>query len=243
MKNILYILCVGILLFNGLVVIASKTTTLEYEKEQRLIITDDFDPLVDINVTVDILVIRSLDTIDIVSGPDFFVKVFINDEEFISPIWRDLSYLYDCYSITKNVPDDIELINVTRDLKNYKFWFAGIGPLKKLIILPNTKYLGYFNDNELIKIYNRATICAFPSRWENYPVVGLEAFACGKATIATRIGFSEIFDHNKNGLLINPKISEELKSAIMKLMKNPGFGKSDLEISSGDLSQFGESEI
>lgn len=119
----------------------------------------------------------------------------------------------------------IELVAVAKELKNFEFWFAGKGPLRKLITLPNTKYLGYFNEDKLIEIYNQATICVFPSYKENFPVVGLEALACGKATIATKTGFSEIIDHNKNGLLIGPKNREELKSAILRVMKNPNLRK------------------
>ncbi len=45
--------------------------------------TDDLDPLADIEVTVDIISIRLLEDIDRPSNPDFFVKVFINSEEFL----------------------------------------------------------------------------------------------------------------------------------------------------------------
>jgi len=50
-------------------------------------------------------------------------------------------------------------------------------------------------------------------------LVGLEALACGKATIATKTGFSEIITNDINGLLINPKNPKQLKSAIIRLMK------------------------
>ena len=116
----------------------------------------------------------------------------------------------------------IELLRVAQELKNFEFWFVGQGPLKKLLTLPNTKYLGCFNNGvDLIKIYNKATVCVFPSYKENFPVVGLEALACGKATIATKTGFSEIIANGVDGLLINPKNPQELKSAIIRLMKNP----------------------
>jgi len=66
---------------------------------------DDYDPLVDISVTLEIKKIRSLEKrdtqiptiekIDDFGNPDFYVKVFINDEEFVSPIWHDTKYVYD----------------------------------------------------------------------------------------------------------------------------------------------------
>lgn len=116
----------------------------------------------------------------------------------------------------------IELVRVAQELKNFEFWFVGQGPLKKLLTLPNTKQLGYFSgDTKLIGFYNQATVCVFPSYKENFPVVGLEALACGKATIATKTGFSEIITNGVDGMLIKPKSSQELKAAIITLMRNP----------------------
>jgi len=76
----------------------------------------DFDPQVDINVTVDILAIRALDKIDLLTDSDFFVKVFINDAEFTSPTWIDTNYLYNCYTVTADVPDETEFVDVTIQL-------------------------------------------------------------------------------------------------------------------------------
>ena len=61
----------------------------------------DLDPLVDVAVTFELRQIRSLekrdvryfaiDKIDKFSDPDFYVKVFINDLEFVSTIWDNTS--------------------------------------------------------------------------------------------------------------------------------------------------------
>jgi hypothetical protein len=88
---------------------------------------DDIDPLVDLSVTIEIQSIRTfektdigffpIDKIDLISDPDFYVKVFINDEEFISPTWYDTKYVEDPqWSATLNVPDDDENVNVTIQL-------------------------------------------------------------------------------------------------------------------------------
>lgn len=118
-----------------------------------------------------------------------------------------------------------ELIEVAGQLPNIEFWFAGKGPLKDLVNLPNTKYLGYLDDQKLNEVYNQATLCVFPSHKENFPIVALEALACGKAIIATKYGFSEIIDHGVNGLMINPRDTKELKSAILTLYKDPDMRK------------------
>ncbi len=88
---------------------------------------EDFDPLVDVEVTVDIQKIRAFDKhdpqvfrrsfIDRTSDPDFYVKLLINDQEFTSNIWMDSKYIYNPdFSATINVPDDEEIVTVTIQL-------------------------------------------------------------------------------------------------------------------------------
>lgn len=94
------------------------------------ILLDDIDPLIDIQVTVEINTIRSLEKLDVqipciekidkIGNPDFYVKVFINDEEFTSPIWNDTKYVYDPeWSATANVPDETEYVNIKIQLWDY----------------------------------------------------------------------------------------------------------------------------
>ena len=84
----------------------------------------DFDPLVDVQVTVEIQKIRSLEKfeypnirtfkkIDLFSDPDFFIKVFINDQEFTSPIWINTKFIYNPeFSPMLDVPDDVENVSI-----------------------------------------------------------------------------------------------------------------------------------
>jgi len=75
----------------------------------------DFNPLDDnIIVTVTIKEIRALKTIDILSNPDFYVKITINDKEFISDIWQNMMYVENPdWSASYEVPKDNEFVNVT----------------------------------------------------------------------------------------------------------------------------------
>jgi len=87
----------------------------------------DLDPLVNTTVTVEIQKIRSLEKrdlqthhiekIDWFSDPDFYVKVFINDVKFTSPIWRNTRYIDNVgWSAKLNVPDDEEIVNIRIEL-------------------------------------------------------------------------------------------------------------------------------
>ena len=113
-----------------------------------------------------------------------------------------------------------EIVNVAKQLSQYEFWFAGQGPLADLINLPNTKNLGFKTTEELVKLYNQANICIFPSHRESFGLVGLEAMACGKAVIATPLGFSEYIENGKDGIIIPAKDEKSLKDAIVDLMTN-----------------------
>lgn len=124
-KNIVFIFSVLLLLPTVLGVSSVYYDT--NDTDIRTLVNDDLDPFVDVSVTVDIKQIRTLektdlsvtpiDKIDRLSDPDFYVKVFINDEEFISPTWYDTKYVDDPqWSATVNVPDDVEWVNITIQL-------------------------------------------------------------------------------------------------------------------------------
>jgi glycosyltransferase involved in cell wall biosynthesis len=117
------------------------------------------------------------------------------------------------------------LINVASLLPEYKFWFAGSGPHDSKINLNNTTNLGKIDQKDLLKKYNQATICVFPSFYEPFSCVGLEAMSCGKAIIATKKGFSEYIDTPKDGIIIEPNDEPQLKKAIKKLIEDPAYRK------------------
>jgi glycosyltransferase involved in cell wall biosynthesis len=81
------------------------------------------------------------------------------------------------------------------------------------------KRLGFVNDEDLIKIYNLATIYCQPSFYEGFGLPILEAMACGTPVIAAKnnchveIGADAI-------LLADPKSSEDMAKKIKYLLEN-----------------------
>jgi len=71
----------------------------------------DYDPLVNIKVTVEINSIRALEKLDELSEADFYVKITINEEEYTSPTYLNSDYLYNLpWTFTVDVPDgDLEV--------------------------------------------------------------------------------------------------------------------------------------
>ena len=76
MKKTIILVIVGLLIFNSFLVAG---WSIKNDIEVETIPSDDFDPLVDINLTVDILEIRAFEKINNKFNPGFFVKILINE--------------------------------------------------------------------------------------------------------------------------------------------------------------------
>lgn len=109
------------------------------------------------------------------------------------------------------------------------FIFTGKGPYKKFIEkkikqlkLENTIFLvNYVSKNELLKLYQNATIYILPSYYEGLPTSLLEALSCGISCIATNVsGNNEIIVHGSNGLLTPPNNPRKLADSIEYLLEN-----------------------
>jgi hypothetical protein len=75
--------------------------------------SEDMDELVDLELTVTIKEIRALDTIDLFSKPDFYVKVFINGEDWwTTDTWKNQDYVKAYISNTIDVPDFEENVSI-----------------------------------------------------------------------------------------------------------------------------------
>jgi len=98
---------------------------------------------------------------------------------------------------------------------------------EKLVLTKRVFFLGKIDNKEIHKFYNLADICAFPTLCsEGLPYVILEAMACEKPIIASRIGgIPSIIKDRKNGLLIEAGNSNQLEHGIIELLKNKVLAK------------------
>ncbi|RYZ28515.1 MAG: glycosyltransferase family 1 protein [Chitinophagaceae bacterium] len=64
-------------------------------------------------------------------------------------------------------------------------------------------------------------ICVFPSLWENFPNVCLEAMAAGKLVIGTdNGGMGDMISHGKNGLLVAPNSPDKLARLLTDVLQD-----------------------
>jgi len=130
----------------------------------------------------------------------------------------------------KGIADLIKSISVVKkDIKNLKLFIGGSGPyentLRKLVtefdLEENVTFLGFLNEEEKFSYMKSIDLFILPSHWESFPIVLLEAMACGKPIIATDIGgVSYAVNNGVNGYLYEPGDVKELTNKIIKLLSN-----------------------
>jgi glycogen(starch) synthase len=65
-------------------------------------------------------------------------------------------------------------------------------------------------------------ICVFPSVWENFPYVCLEAMSAARGVIGSSAGgMAEIIEHGRTGLLVPPRDHKAIAKAMLKLLNDP----------------------
>jgi len=107
----------------------------------------------------------------------------------------------------------------------------GEGPLKEEMLSyvhskaqgARIEFLGHKSHDEVTEFLKRARFLVLPSEcYENFPYSIIEAFACGKPVIASRIGgIPEMVINWQTGLLFNPGDAENLGLKIRFFMRHP----------------------
>lgn len=125
-------------------------------------------------------------------------------------------------SVLKQVPDAVfEFVGAPTfriaSKETYDAWIR-----RKLKGLSScVEFTGRLPLTEISRVYERASICVFPSLWENFPNVCLEAMSAGRAVIGSSAGgMSDMLNGGELGLLPRPNSATELATCIVSLLKN-----------------------
>ncbi len=112
---------------------------------------------------------------------------------------------------------------------------VGEGPLKEQMTSymkskgngVKVEFLGHKSHNEVIELIKMARFLVLPSEcYENFPYSIIEAMACGKPVIASRLGgIPELVRNWETGLLFNPGDPENLSLKIKFLFRHPDKAK------------------
>ena len=82
------------------------------------------------------------------------------------------------------------------------------------------------NEKDIVKAYNTADIYLAPSLEDNLPNTIMEAMSCGIPVVAFNVGgIPDMINNNLNGILTQPRSSEELANGIMLLLTDEDLRK------------------
>lgn len=121
---------------------------------------------------------------------------------------------------------------VLEKIPEAKLYIGGRGPqkpeleklAKELGINDKVYFTGFIRELERNFVYHHAKVAVFPSFYEPFGIVALEAMATETPVIVGDVGgLAEIVEHGVNGLKINPGKKEDLVDAIVEILKNEEF--------------------
>jgi glycosyltransferase involved in cell wall biosynthesis len=110
-----------------------------------------------------------------------------------------------------------------------QLYLAGDGPLRSelerlclnLKLQDRVKFLGSKTRKEVRKLLHGCILFVLASRYEPFGIAIIEALACKKAVIATKVGgIPEIIENGKTGLLVEPDNPADLANAIIEILLN-----------------------
>lgn len=113
-----------------------------------------------------------------------------------------------------------------------KFVIAGKGPMEGELrhrahsrgVGDKIHFTGYIDDETRNKLYAISSVAVFPSLYEPFGIVALEAMAAGTpVVVADTGGLSEIVTHGENGLKAYPGNANSLGNNIVQLLTNPEY--------------------
>ena len=122
------------------------------------------------------------------------------------------------------------LPDVVKKYSNIKAFIIGDGELKDMLekmvielnLEKNVIFLGYRDD--VINLIRHLDLIVLSSLWEGLPLTPIEVFSQRRAIIATNVdGTPEIIVNDYNGILVEPKNSDLISTAIIKVIENNDF--------------------
>ena len=122
------------------------------------------------------------------------------------------------------------------------------GEIAKSILKPfadQVDFIGPVSPENVPAWLTKIDICVFPSLWETFSYVVLEAAAAGRAIIATETGaIPEILDHGRVGEIVPPGHLKRLEESLRKLMGNPQLrARLEIEVESHARNHFHHDRI
>ncbi len=128
-----------------------------------------------------------------------------------------MEYLIRAFSYVRQKFPDVRLKIVGNG--EYKEWLERLSI--NLALRSEVEFVPWVHHEKLAELYQRALLVVIPSVFEPFGMVSLEAMACKRAVVASRLGgLRDIIEDHKTGFLVQPKDHLGLAQWIMTLLAN-----------------------
>lgn len=123
---------------------------------------------------------------------------------------------------------------VLEKIPEAKLYIGGRGPqkpdleklAKQLGISDKVYFTGFIRERERNFVYNQAKVAVFPSFYEPFGIVALEAMATDTPVIVGDVGgLAEIVENRVTGIKVDPSVKEDLANAIIEILSNEDFAE------------------
>jgi glycosyltransferase involved in cell wall biosynthesis len=123
--------------------------------------------------------------------------------------------------LPRQVRDSHQLAVVCEMPQGYRDWLRNIA--RECGVTPNELILpGFVSDYELVRLYNLAKACVFPSWYEGFGLPVLEAMACGTAVIASNTSsLPEVV--GRADALFDPLEASSIAASLERLLTDDAF--------------------
>ncbi len=152
-------------------------------------------------------------------------KIVVKPNFIVDPFNSEFEYNNENYAIYIGRLSEEKGIDILLDSwsnKNRKLLIIGEGPLRKKVECCNNSnviYLGKKDKQSVLELVTNASFLIMASKWyEGFPMVLVEAMACGTAVIVPNLGgMGEIVKDGTTGLHFDPGSSADLSAKIDQL--------------------------
>jgi glycogen(starch) synthase len=128
---------------------------------------------------------------------------------------------------------------ILSEFPNTHFVMAGRGPeapylaqrAKSLGVTDHVSFPGFISDRERDCLYHVAACAVFPSLYEPFGIVALEAMSAGCPVVVTEVGgLGEVVRHGKTGVTIYPDDVQSVAWGVLHTLRNPALAVARAEV-------------
>ncbi len=128
--------------------------------------------------------------------------------------------------------------HILSEFPTARFIVAGQGPegpnlerrARALGVADHVHFPGFISDGERDCLYHVADCAVFPSLYEPFGIVALEAMAAGCPAVVTEVGgLREVIRHGQTGVTIYPDDAQSLAWGVLHTLRNPALAAARAE--------------